>query len=169
MYRVKVSVLAFVTAVFVLSSNLVMGHGNEPGTATAVIGGGKVTVEFVGPRLQGRDVMSMIESGSYWRMGADRATTLTTEVDLMFGDKRVAKGTYTLLAHFLNKDEWSLVIAEAVSQGQPQGLVAEIPGEITELDSPVEVLSIELEGNGSKGKLHLAWGSRRLTAEFSAA
>lgn len=169
MYIVKALVVFFVSAIYVLSSSFVMGHGNEPGTATAVIGGGNVTVEFVGPRLHGRDIMSMIEPGSYWRMGADRATTLTTEVDLMFGGKKVPKGTYTLLAHFLEKDEWSLVVAEGMSQGQPQGVVAESPGEMSELDNPVEVLSIKLESDGSKGMLHLEWGSRRLTAEFSAA
>ncbi|MFQ5893802.1 MAG: DUF2911 domain-containing protein [Nitrospinota bacterium] len=148
----------------------VFGHGNEPGESSATIGGGKVTVKYVAPSARGRDVMSLIQPGSYWRMGADKATTLTSEVDLMFGDTKVPKGEYTLVAHFIGERKWELVAAESVTTPgwQPQGMVASVPAKLDKLDTPVEHMTIKLEGHGSKGKLTLQWGTSQPTAEFSA-
>ena len=94
-------------AAWVGTPGLVLGHGNELGVATATVGGGKVTVEYAGPQLKGRDVMAMLQPGIYWRMGADKPTIMTTEADLIFGGQRVAKGKYTLAAHFLADGKWS--------------------------------------------------------------
>jgi hypothetical protein len=149
---------------------LVVGHGNERGVITAQLGGGKLTIEHGRPMAKGRDVMSLIKPGSYWRMGADAATTLTTEVDLMVGGQRVPKGKYTLLAHFLEGGKWSLVVAEGATlpSWQPTKVVGEVGGSVEKID-PVEVLTIKLETQGSKGKVTVEWGASRLSAEFTAA
>lgn len=149
---------------------LVVGHGNERGVVTAQMAGGKLTIDHGRPMANGRDVMSLMKPGSYWRMGADAATTLTTEVDLMLGGQRVPKGKYTLLAHFLEGGKWSLVVAEGATQPswQPTKVVAEVPGTITKV-SPVEILTIKLETQGRNGKVIVEWGTSRLAADFSAA
>lgn len=148
---------------------LVLGHGNERGVATAELGASKLTVDHGRPKANGRDVLALIKPGSYWRMGSDAATTLTTEVDLKFGDKIVAKGKYTLLAHFVEAGQWSLVVAQGASPtGEPAGLVAEVPGSITRIE-PVETMTIKLETQGGRGRIVVEWGTSRLTAEFSAA
>lgn len=154
-----------------LVSGVVLGHGNQPGEATTKVGGGTVTVSYVGPSAQGRDVMSLIEPGSYWRMGADRATTLKTDVDLMFGDMKVPAGEYTLVAHFGEEGEWSLVVAESVSPPawKPTKVVGKASGTVTELQESVDQMTIKLESQGNAGKLILEWGDRRLAAEFTAA
>lgn len=161
---VVVSVAAMVAA------PIVMGHGNKPGSSTAKIGAGEVKVEFSGPESKGRDVLSLLPPGAYWRMGADRATTLTTDVDLKFGDMTVPKGSYTLVAHFDENGEWSLIVADAVGSGyKPKTIIGEAAGTIVELDAEVENMVIKLETSGDQGKLILDWGTARLTAEFSAA
>ena len=59
-----------------LSMPLVLAHGNKPGSASAAIGGGQVKVDYVGPAAMGRDVLSLLAPGSYWRMGADQPTLM---------------------------------------------------------------------------------------------
>jgi hypothetical protein len=153
-----------------LSIPLVLAHGNKPGTATASIGGGQVKVDYVGPSAMGRDVMSLLAPGSYWRMGADRPTTLTTDVDLKFGDTVVPKGTYKLVAHLSQDKKWSLVVAEDLGSGfKPTRVIGQANGLISSSSTPVENMTIKLEGSGSKGKFILDWGNARLTAEFAAA
>src|SRR5262245_8931840 len=93
---------------------VLLAHGNKPGTATASIGGGEVKVDYVGPAASGRDVLSLLAPGSYWRMGADKPTTITTAVDLKFGSSVVPKGTYTLVAHLSEDKKWTLVVADGV-------------------------------------------------------
>lgn len=161
--------LVFGVAAMVVAP-VVMGHGNKAGSSSAMIGGGEVTVEFTGPESKGRDVLGMLPPGGYWRMGADRATTLTTTVDLKFGDMVVPKGSYKLVAHFDENKMWTLIVAEDVGGGsKPTKVVGQVAGVVSELDTAVDNMTIKLEGSGDKGKLILDWGTARLTAEFSAA
>ena len=160
----------FAAGVAALSMPLVMAHGNKPGTATASIGGGQVKVDYVGPAAMGRDVQSLLAPGSYWRMGADKPTTLTTDVDLKFGSTVVPKGTYKLVAHLSEDKKWSLVVAEDLGSGsEPTKVIGQVNGTISSPEAPVENMTIKLEAAGSKAKFILDWGNARLTAEFTAA
>lgn len=165
---IRVSILIACAALVAMP--VVMGHGNKAGSASAKIGGGEVKVDFVGPAANGRNVMDLISPGSYWRMGADKATTLTTEVDLKIGDSVVPKGSYKLVAHFDEQKNWSLVVAEDLGRGSvPTKVVAKTAGTIGELSEAVENMTIKLEASGTSGKFVLDWGTARLVAEFAAA
>jgi hypothetical protein len=118
----------------------------------------------------GRDVLSLLAPGSYWRMGADQATTLTTDVALKFGDMVVPKGTYTLVAHLSEDKKWSLIVAEDLGSGsKPTKVIGQVDGTIGSPEAPAENMTIKLEATGSKGKFILDWGNARLTALFTAA
>jgi len=145
-------------------------HGNKPGTASAKLGASDVTIDYVGPSADGRDVLSLLSPGSYWRMGADKPTTLTTSADIKVGGTVVPKGSYKLVAHFSEDKKWSLVIAEDLGAGfKPTKVVAETEGMVSKLDAPVEIMTIKLETGSGKAKLVLDWGNARLTAELAGA
>ena len=148
-----------------LVSTMVLAQANPRGEAT--FAGGTVTVDYGRPSAKGRDVMSMITPGSYWRMGSDNATTLKTDVDLVFGDTTVPKGSYTLVAHFVEKEKWNLVVAKAVGRGNvPEEIAAEIPGKFNKGEDNVEQLTIDLKGQGDKATFVLSWTSYRLAVDF---
>ncbi|MEE8348734.1 MAG: DUF2911 domain-containing protein [Acidobacteriota bacterium] len=159
-------IFAFVLAAAVFA----LGHGNDHGQTSAKVGNGTVSVEYHSPLAKGRDLLSMIKPGSYWRMGADSATTLTTDVELQLGDTAVPKGEYVLWAHFTDSENWSLVLATAPSRRQPDPatILVELPGSVSTLSDVVEALTIEVTGNGSDATLTLEWGTARLTADFTA-
>jgi len=171
MMKKKLSYLMVaVAAATMVWAPTVIGHGNKPGTATLTIGGGEVKVDFVGPESKGRDVLALLPPGAYWRMGADKATTLSTTVDLKFGDMTVPKGDYTLVAHFSDDKQWSLIVADAVgSGGKPTTVIGKSEGSISKLDSEVMNMTIKLEESGGKAELILEWGTARLVAQFAAA
>lgn len=164
MKKVALAVVGLM-CVLALASSLV-AQANPRGEAT--LGGGKVTIDYGRPSAKERDVMGMISPGSYWRMGADTATTLTTQVDLEFGDTTVPKGTYTLVAHFLEKDKWNLVVAKSIGPGNaPEELAAEVPGKLETGQDHVEQMTIELKEDGNKGALVLTWTTYRLSVDFT--
>ncbi len=151
----------------ILAPTYVLGHGNERGTASANVEGGVVKIDYGRPMLKGRDMLSEIQSGDYWRLGADKATTLTTDVDLMMGgDHSISHGEYKLFAKFLGDDKWSLVLAEGSERGKPEGVVAEIPMPVMKLDAPVEMLTIELSAEDMQGKITIEWGTMQMVADF---
>ena len=159
--------LAAVALVFGLAvvSTMVLAQANPRGEATCA--DGKVTIDYGRPSAKGRDVMSMISPGSYWRRGADTATTLKTDVDLVFGDTTVPKGSYTLVAHFVEKEKWNLVVAKKVGQGNvPEEVAAEVPGKLVKGEENVEQLTIDLKPDGDKATFVLSWTSYRMSVDF---
>src|SRR5438876_9804082 len=83
---------------------------SPPADTTTKIGGKDVTIEYNAPSARGRKVEGgLIPYGEVWRLGADSATTLTTDTNLKIGDLAVPKGVYTL---YIAADEggWNRVV-----------------------------------------------------------
>jgi hypothetical protein len=71
-------------------------QGPARGKAELKAGAGSITIDYGRPILKGRDMLSQLQVGSFWRMGNNMATVLTTPVDLTFGSVKVPKGAYSL-------------------------------------------------------------------------
>ena len=165
----RFSVTSAVGVLALLAANGI-AHGNERGTAKAVIGSATVTIDYGRPMLKGRDLMKMIQPGEVWRIGSDAPTTIESDVDLDFGGTRVPKGKHILLAHYSGPGKWSLVVSsKAASQYEPGAKLAEVPMEVQESKAPEEEVTIQLSPKGSQGVIEIAWGTMRLTGSFSAA
>lgn len=82
-------------------------------TASALVGGKKVAVEYGRPALNGRrmgDLLSQLPADRIWRAGMDQATTLTAEGDITVGGKPVRAGKYTLYVHAPADGQYSLIL-----------------------------------------------------------
>ena len=82
-------------------------------TATATFDGKKVAIEYGRPALKGRTLdalTSQLPADRIWRAGENQVTTLTTDTDLMIGDKRVPAGKYSVYVHAPATGAWSLVL-----------------------------------------------------------
>jgi hypothetical protein len=108
-------------------------------------------------------MLAQAQIGKPWRLGADAATTLTTEADLAFGDVKVPKGTYILTATKVEADTWQLNVLNKADRAP----VADIPLTAGKTDEPVETLTIKLKGEGDKGAFKMLWGATALGAGFT--
>ncbi len=125
-------------------------------------------VEYGSPSSRGRDVLALVAPDSYWRMGADVNTTLITQTDLRFGAKTIPAGSYMLLAHFLEGENWELIVCTGVAAGfRPKDTVAIVPFTLEKGHPPVERMRIDLKKEMDKSTLVLSWGPYTLSAEFS--
>ena len=138
-------------------------QANPRGEAEARVAGKSVSIEYGRPSLKGRDMLAQAQVGQAWRLGADAATTLTTEADLAFGDAKVPKGTYVLTATKVDADTWHLnVLAKA-----DRAKVADVPLTAAKVDEDIETLTIKLKGEGDKGWFKMVWGQTALKADFA--
>ena len=87
----------------------------ERGKAEMKAGPGVITVDYGRPSLKGRDMFAQLQEGTFWRVGRNEATVLTTPVDLAFGGTRVAKGAYSL---WLKKSGESFLLVFNSQTGQ---------------------------------------------------
>lgn len=132
-------------------------------STTATIGGKKITITYGRPSKKGREIFGKLEPyGKVWRTGADEATTLETEADLMIGDLHVPAGTYALFT-IPEQSKWTLVVNKTAKQWgafkyeESQDL-GRVPMTMKKLSSPLEQLTITLApGSGNKGTLTVAW------------
>lgn len=89
---------------------------SPPAKAEATVKGKKITVDYSAPSMRGRKIMGeLVPYGKVWRTGANAATTLTTEADLMIGSLHVPAGKYTLYT-IPGEKEWTLIVSKQTGQ-----------------------------------------------------
>ncbi len=161
--------LFFISALIVAASTVTaFAQVNPRGEASLKLGEGNLKVSYGRPPLSGRSLLDMIQPGTNWRMGADGATTLTTDIPLRVGGTIVPKGKHILIAQFTGKRSWNLIFSkESVFEFQESDKIAEVKGMLADTEEMVDRVTISLESNGKKGKLLLNWGKFRLEAPFS--
>ena len=148
------------------NSNSMAGapSNSDRGQAVLQVEGGTVSVEYGRPALSGRDLEKLISPGQEWRMGSNAATTLTTDVDLKFGDKVIPGGKYVLKAKAVDPQNWYLLV-----DTENQTRVAEIPLSLQKVDRQTELMTINLVKKGSGGTFVLDWGNLSLSTDFEKA
>jgi hypothetical protein len=141
--------------------------------ASVTLAGKKVTIEYGRPYKKGRLIFGgLVPYGQIWRTGADEATTLTTEADLVIGTLRVPKGSYSLFA-LPEKNQWTLVVNKTAKQWgafsyNPKDDLGRVPMKVGATGAPVEQLTIELEPAGErKSTLKLSWDRLAATVSVS--
>lgn len=138
------------------------GTGGSPHVSVQwSVDGGNLTIEYGRPYLKGRVVGESVEpmADAVWRLGADEATTLTTDRELMLGEATIPAGQYTLWTMHMN-DEFHLIVNSETGQWgtayNAEHDVAHVPMTVGEpLDPPAEQLVISI-GDGAFG---FEWGA----------
>ncbi len=140
------------------------------GKAEMKAGSGNITVDYGRPSLKGRDMISQLKEGSFWRMGMNQATVFTTPANLKFGTTGVAKGSYSL---WLKKEGGKYFLVFNSQTGQwgtmhdPSKDVHSIALQQETLPSSVETFTIDLKEAPKGGVFSLSWGITKLSAEFA--
>lgn len=140
-------------------------------TVSATVDGAKVSVTYGRPYMKGRKVVGgLIPYGKEWRTGADEATTLVTDKDLMFGNTHVSAGTYTLYTHASEKG-WQLAINKQTGQWGTEYNAAQdlgrVPLTLSKTPAPVEQFTIAIADTPAGGDLRLTWDTTQATAAFT--
>ena len=145
-------------------------------------GPARIAIRYGQPHARGRTVEGgLVPRDSVWRLGANEATTLHTDVDLVIGDSArggltVPRGDYTL---FLRNGATGAQLVVSRQTGQwgsdydPSRDLGRVPLATRRLAEPVETLTIHLvpesarPGTGAaelRGTLKIQWGSTEWSA-----
>jgi hypothetical protein len=139
-------------------------------TVRARIANCTVSIEYGRPSLRGREILTWIEPGQLWRLGADAPTTIESSRDLDFGGVRVPRGKHILIVRHIQAGVWSVVFsAEPAIDYTPGGQIAEVLMHFEGGQPPVQDLDIHLSSRKGTGTLEIAWGAYRLSTQFSPA
>lgn len=144
---------------------------SPPKSAEMTLNGKKIAIKYSAPSMRGRKIVGeLVPYGKVWRTGANEATTLTTEADLMIGNVAVPKGAYTLWT-LPSESGWKLIINKQTGQwgtqyDEKQDL-ARIDMQVGKTAAPVEQFLITLAPAGKGGVLKLEWENTSATVNFT--
>lgn len=147
------------------------GRGGSPHVKTEwTIDGAQISITYGRPYLKGRDIKTMEPAGQIWRIGADEATTLTTDKPLKFGTLNVPAGSYSLFA-VPGEIQWQLAINKQSGQwgtdyDQKQDL-GRVPMTVSKLSKPVEQVTFVIDDTPAGATLHIDWGTVRASTDFT--
>jgi hypothetical protein len=172
----KRTLTAFSTGFFLLAAT---GIAQSPPASTeATINGKQISIKYSSPSLRGRkDIFGkegpIAKDSTFpvWRAGANAATALHTDADLMIGSLRVPKGDYTLYVD-IGANPWQLIVNKQMGQDgssydKSQDL-GRTPMKMGKNPAPVETYKMTLsQTKGNAGKLELAWENMAASVDFT--
>src|ERR1700738_4636919 len=171
-----------VCSVLLAAAGTVFAQGGTPAsppeTASGTFGGKTVTVTYSSPRVKGREGHVFTKDGliakaggsqyPIWRAGANAATTLKTDGDLMIGDIHVPAGTYTLFVDITDADNWVFIVNKQTGEWGLRHDAAQDLGktrmQMSKPGSMAEGLKYTIAG----GKLTLAWENKEASVPIAA-
>lgn len=132
---------------------------SPPATATAVVNGTTVTIDYSRPSLKGRKAFGELEPyGKVWRTGANEATTFAVDKPVKIEGKTLPAGTYGLFT-IPTATTWTVIFNKVPNQwgafkynAAEDALRVSVPAKKTA--APVEVFDITVD---KAGKVALKW------------
>lgn len=133
---------------------------SPPATATAVVNGTTVTIDYSRPSLKGRKAFGdkLVPYGEVWRTGANEATTFTVDKPVKIVGKTLPAGKYGLFT-IPTATTWTVIFNKVPNQwGAFKYNAADdalrVSVSAKKLAAPVEVFDISVD---KAGKVAMKW------------
>jgi hypothetical protein len=99
-----------------LASNAQAPRQSPKATATGKIGDANVTITYSSPSVKGRKIWGdLVPFDKVWRSGANEATILETDKELLVAGKELPAGKYSLYT-IPGEKEWQVIINSQTGQ-----------------------------------------------------
>jgi len=136
----------------------------------------RIRLDYGQPHLRGRTLHtdSLVPYDKVWRTGANAATTLHTDVDLVVGGAELASGTYVLFT-LPSRAGWTLIVQRSPetpsNEYDASRDLVRIDLRHRALPEPAESLTMtlipSLSSGMPRGELRLTWGLDELSADWA--
>ena len=122
-----------------------------------------IKVTYSRPAKKGREVFGkLVPYDKVWRTGANESTEIKLYQDVMFGDKKLAAGTYSMFS-IPNATEWTIIFSSDVDYWggysyKDSNDVLRVKGKPTTVNKEVEDFTIQFDNTGkNSGVMKVAW------------
>ena len=150
-------------------SGTAAGPASTRDTVQATVGTAHVWIDYGRPALRGRDVwVDGVLGDTLWRTGANAATELRTDADLVVGGATVPAGTYTLWTAASPSGYRLVINRQAGNSYDARRDLVRVPLVESAVATPVERFTIDVEPQTAGGaRLGLTWGKKRLSVPIA--
>ena len=89
---------------------------SPPATATGMIGGATITIDYSSPAVKGREIWGkLVPYDQPWRAGANEATMFKTDKDIMVEGKSLKAGSYSFFT-IPGESKWTIIFNSETGQ-----------------------------------------------------
>jgi hypothetical protein len=167
-------------AALIAAASLASAETKSGLTESVTIAGKTVTIKYAAPAVNGRVGKLFGKDGKIgsdptypvWRAGANAATVLHTDADLIIGGLLVPKGDYSLYIDVASPAAWELIVNKQTGQSgmkyDAKQDLGRVKMSVGKPPAMVEQLKYTLShASGNQGKLELAWENVAASVNFS--
>lgn len=141
---------------------------SPPDTAEYSRNGLDITIDYSRPYKRDRLVFGEASEGAlqpygqYWRLGANEATEITFNADVLFGGEKVGAGTYRMYA-VPGKDAFQVTLNSevdvffGVAEPDPELDLFTVSAPVTMQTNPTEQFTILINNAGGSAKIDFIW------------
>ncbi|MBP6386348.1 MAG: DUF2911 domain-containing protein [Pseudarcicella sp.] len=125
-----------------------------------------VSIEYCRPSKKNRLIFgkesekALVPFDKWWRTGANEATLINFDSDVIFGDKIIKAGNYSLFT-IPSKDEWTFIINNEIGQWglsyDPKKDIIKTKVKSLRKTDTTEMFTISLNDNETNTELLLEW------------
>jgi hypothetical protein len=135
------------------------------------IDGAKIVVNYGSPRVKGRVVFGELEPwGKVWRAGADEATVITLEQDMLVGGETLPAGSYAFFLIPNETGDWTAIFNREYEQwGAYEYDEAADVLRVDVTPSSAETSAEEMDFVIEDGQLQLIWDKTIVPIDMTAA
>jgi len=142
-----------------------VGPASTRDTVQATVGAAHLWIDYGRPALRGRDVwVNGVLGDTLWRTGANAATELRSDVDLVVGGAAVPAGRYTLWTATTPSGYRLVINRQPGNVYDAKRDLVRVPLRENRVVDPVERFTIGVEPQGAGAALlTLTWGTKQLS------
>jgi hypothetical protein len=150
-----------------------IGEASPNVETRASVEGVSIVLKYGSPRLRGRTgvLRALVASNAVWRTGANEATTIEFDRDLLFAGVRVPGGRYSLWTFATPEGAELIVNRESGQWGtaykKAQDLLR-LPLRSSRLEAPVDPFTIKVDKGESDWDLRIEWDDFRWSIAIAA-
>lgn len=145
--------------------------------STSHSGPSHITIDYGQPHVRGRQIFGgLVPFDQVWRLGANWATSLTTDVNVRIGDLQVPRGAYTLFLLpredaadlIVNRQtrQWGTDYDPTLDLGRTELSHRSLPEIAQSLTMTLEPVASQGPGELPSGTLRIAWGSAEFATQW---
>jgi hypothetical protein len=143
---------------------------NQPDSVMALLNNASFKIVYSRPRVRGRTIFgAVVPYDRFWRTGANAATRLVTGHTLVFGDKELPAGTYSMWT-IPSEKGWTMMFNSQANvwgtEYNPAFDVLRVPMQSEQLPELVEELTIQVKPAPQGGVFNVLWEKTKASVRF---
>jgi hypothetical protein len=143
---------------------------NQPDSVMALLNNASFKIVYSRPKVRGRTIFgAVVPYDRFWRTGANAATKLVTDHILVFGDKELPAGSYSVWT-LPSEKGWTMMFNSQANvwgtEYNPAFDVLQVPMKSEQLPELVEELTIQVKPAPQGGVFNVIWEKTKASVSF---